>query len=173
MILRAAVSLCVLIAVSGCHKKSPLLNPDAEFCGLTGPKIRVPAFTIRISLSEEADKRLQDAGETIKGLVDFDGDGIPKKDEYTAPMRPIVLGCYQFEIQKPGEVLISKAYISAEQAKRLTNPDYYLTINIFSGRRAFKDNVRNNGFAEMHISQVAKEPVRITCDLLPQFPTNR
>lgn len=172
MTLRVAVTLCVLVAGTGCHKKALLLNPDAEFCGLTGPKIRVPAFTIRISLSEEAAKRLQDTGETIKGLLDFDGDGIPKDDEYTAPMRPIVLGCYQFEVQKPGEVLISNAYISAEQSKRLTNPDYYVAINIFSGRRAFKDNVLNNGFAEMHISHVAKEPVQITCDLLPQFLTN-
>ena len=170
MTLRAPISLCVLMLITGCHKKASL-NPDAEFCGLTGPKIRVPTFAIRISMSEEAAKRLTDAGETIKGLISFDGDGIPRKDEYTAPNRPIVLGCYQFEITKPGEISITNAYISAEESERLTDPDYYVGVSIFSGRRAFKDNVLSNGFAEMHISQTATGPIQINCDLLPQFRT--
>jgi hypothetical protein len=170
MTLRVLTILCVSLLIAACGKRAPL-NPDAELCGLTGPKIRVPTFTIRISLSEAAAKRLTDAGETIKGLISFDGDGIPRKDEYTAPNRPIVLGCYQFEITKPGEISITNAYISVEESKRLTDPDYYVGVSIFSGRRAFKDNVLSNGFAEMHISQTATGPVQITCDLLPQFRT--
>jgi hypothetical protein len=143
------------------------LDPDAEFCGITGPKLRVPTFTIRIALSDPATKKLRDAGESIKGLITFDGDGIPREGEHTAPMRPVVLGCYQFEISEAGDVSIANAYISAEASKRLTDPDYYVTINVFSGRRAFKDNVLKDGFAVMHISQATKAPIQISCDVPP------
>ena len=116
-------------------------------------------------LSNAAAKKLRDARESIKGFIDFDGDGIPKKNEYTAPNRPVVLGCYQFEVKEAGDVPVANAYISAEAAKRLTDSDYYVTINVFSGRRAFKDNVLDGGFAEMRISQATKGSIQINCDL--------
>ena len=164
--LRLAIGFCLLMIVTGCNRKAPL-DPTASLCDLKGLKLRVPVFTIRIVLSDAAAKRLRDSGESIKGFIDFDGDGIPKKNEYTAPNRPVVLGCYQFEITEAGDVSVTEAYISAEAVNRLTNPDYYITITVSSGRRAFKDNVLDGGFAEMHISQATRAPIQISCDLLP------
>ena len=127
----------------------------------------VPPFQIRITLSEAAAKKLGDAGETIKGSVDFDGDGRSRPGEYTAPMRPVVLGFYEFEIDQPRVVSVDHATISEEAFKRLTDTDYYYTISVYSGRRAFKDNVLDGGYASGHISEAAKKPIEITCDLFP------
>jgi hypothetical protein len=164
--LRIATSLCVLMIATGCDRKAAL-DPNADVCTITGPKLRVPAFNIRIVLSDTAAEKLRIAGESIKGFINFDGDGIPKKNEYTAPNRPVVLGCYEFEIKEAGDVSVADAHISAEAAKRLTDLDYYVTISVFSARRAFKDNVLKDGVAAMRISQATKSPIQISCDLLP------
>jgi len=51
-----------------------------------------------------------------------------------------------------------------EAFKRLTNSDYYFTVNVFSARRVFKDNILDGGYAEGHISDATKSPIQIKCD---------
>jgi hypothetical protein len=129
-------------------------------------KIAVPAIQIQITLTENAAKKLTDAGEWIKGFVIFDGDGIKKNNENTAPERDVPLGTYWFERNGAGVVSITNAAISEEAFKRLTNSDYYFTVNVFSARRVFKDNILDGGYAEGHISDVTMSPIQIKCDLL-------
>jgi hypothetical protein len=130
-------------------------------------KIAVPAFQIQITLTENAAKKLSDAGEWIKGVVIFDGDGLKKNNEKTAPERDVPLGTYWFERNGAGVVSITNAAISEEAFTRLTNFDYYFTVNVVSGRRVFKDNILDGGYAEGHISDATNSPIQIKCDLLP------
>lgn len=62
---------------------------------------------------------------------------------------------------------MTNATISEEAFKRLTNTDYYFTVNVFSGRHAFTNNVLDDGYAAGHISDAIKSPVQIHCNLLP------
>ena len=159
---RFAAVVCVVALVSACQKQRSFDPPEK------GPQTPVPPFQIRITLSEAAAQKLHDAHETIKCAVWFDGDGHSRPGEYTAPSRPVVLsGGYDFELDQPGVVSVDHATVSQEAFKRLTDIDYYYTVNVYSGRHAFKNNVLSGGYAGGHISEAKSKPVEITCDLLP------
>jgi hypothetical protein len=158
---RVAIVLCLAVFISACQKQRSFDPPDK------GPQLSVPAFQISITLSEAAAQKLRDAHETIKGAVYFDGNGHSRPGEYTAPSRPVVLGSYDFEIDQPGVVSVDHATISEEAFKRLTDTDYYYTVNVYSGRRTFKDNVLDGGHAGGHISEATKKRIEINCDLPP------
>ena len=77
-------------------------------------------------------------------------------------------GFMNFEKNGEGDLFVTNASISAEAFGRLTNSDYYFTINVFSGRRVFKDNILDGGYAAGHMSEALKSPIQIKCDLLGQ-----
>jgi hypothetical protein len=158
MTLRSATVLFICIIGAGCtDTRSPVTNET---------KMPVPPFQIRVTFSDAAAKKLRNAGESVKGVVIFDGDGTPKDREDTGGGRAVALGTYWFETTEAGVVSVTNAVISSEAFKRLSDADYYYTINVFSGRRVFKDNILDGGFAEGHISDAPKEPIQITCDLI-------
>jgi hypothetical protein len=158
MTLRITTALIICMVSVGCSdNRSPAPNDT---------KIPVPPFQIKIMLSDAAAKKLRDAGESIKGAVYFDGDGTRKDHEDTAPFRAVVLGVYNFETTGAGGVSVSNAVISEEAFHRLSDSNYYYTVNVFSGRRAFKNNVLDCGDAEGQISNAVKSPIEITCDLI-------
>ncbi len=131
------------------------------------PIILVPEFKIRVSLSEAAVQKLRDAGETIRGVVYFYGDGTPLPNVKTAPHRDVILGSYEFELREPGELRVSDAVISQEAYGRLSDTNYHFFINVYSGRRAFQDNVLNGGYADGRLGDLdSKTPIEIKCDLL-------
>jgi hypothetical protein len=174
LIVASALGFVVLVAVC-----SPLFIPDRDTASRNALlmnlkesdtneiKMAVPAFQIQIRFTENAAKKLADAGEWIKGVVIFDGDGLKKNNENTAPERDVPLGTYWFERNGAGIVSVTNTAISEEAFRRLTNSDYYFTVNVVSGRRVFKDNILDGGYAEGRISDATKSPIQIKCDLLP------
>jgi hypothetical protein len=158
MALSIATVLLFCMAAAGCSASQPQTPNEA--------KIPVPSFQIRVTLSDAAAKKLHDSGESIKGVVEFDGDGIPKPHEDTGGGRAVGLGTYWFERTEAGVVSVTNAAISDEAFKRLSDTNYYYTINIVSGRRVFKDNILDGGYAGGHISDVVKMPIEIKCDLI-------
>jgi hypothetical protein len=129
--------------------------------------IPVPPFQIRIILSDDAAQKLNESGETIKGAVYFDGDGTPKEGEETAPFRAVFLGSYNFELKKPGLENVSEAKISNEAFARLSDRNYHYTINVFSGRHVFKNNILRDGVAVGRIGDATKSPIEVRCTLAP------
>ncbi len=131
------------------------------------PPMAVPEFAIHISLTEAATEKLHSAGETIRGAIYFDGDGTPLPDVKTAPHRDVVLGSYEFELHQAGEVRVSDAVISQEAYGRLSDTNYHFFVNVYSGRRAFQNNVLDGGYADGRLSDLDPEkPIEIKCDLL-------
>jgi hypothetical protein len=126
----------------------------------------VPAFQIRISLSDQAAKLLSENRETIKGTIYFDGDGSNGIGGGRAPFRNVFLGTYEFELSQPGTVSVSTASISSLAFRRLYSPDYHYTINVYSGRRRLPNNVLNGGYAAGTIRGAAGTTIGIRCDLL-------
>jgi hypothetical protein len=158
MTLRIATVLLFCMAFAGCSASQPQTLNEA--------KIPVPSFQIRVTFSDAAAKKLRDAGESIKGVVIFDGDGKSKPGEDTGGGRAVALGDYWFERTGAGFVSVTNAAISDEAFKRLSDTNYYYTINIFSGRRVFKDNILDGGYAVGQISDAVKAPIEIKCDLI-------
>jgi hypothetical protein len=70
----APILLVALLA--GC---SPVDEPPQDLVNddtlRKEPQMPVPAFQIQIALSEKATQKMSAAKETIKGFVEFDGDG--------------------------------------------------------------------------------------------------
>ena len=132
-----------------------------------GPTTPVPEFTIRVSLTEAATQKLSDAGETIRGIISFDGDGTPLPNVKTAPHRDVYLGSYEFELTQAGELRVSDAVVSKEAYGRLSDKNYHFFVNVYSGRRAFRNNVLNGGYTDGRLNNLDPEkPIEIKCDLL-------
>jgi hypothetical protein len=130
--------------------------------------VAVPTFEIRISLTPAAKEKLAKAGESIKGTIFFDGDGTPLPNVETAPFRDVFLGEHTFELELSGPIRITDAVISRDAYSRLSDNNYYFTVNVYSGRRSFKSNVLNGGYAQGRLTDLRSgKPIEITCDLLP------
>jgi hypothetical protein len=129
--------------------------------------IHVPEFVIEVSVSSEASTKLRESGESIKGSIFFDGTGTPLPGIKTAPFREVFLGKYDFELEKEGSVIIKNATISKEAYSRLKDKNYYYLINIYSGRRVFKNNILSGGYADGRLEDLQSgKKIEITCGLL-------
>lgn len=147
--------------LTGCDSNAPELVLYTD-----GEQVSVPAFTIRIDLTDAAKKKLKNSGESIKGTVVFDGDGTPLPRIKTAPHRDVYLGSAEFETEKLGTVKIAHATISKEAYSRLSDKNYHFTINVVSGRRTFKNNILTGGYARGRFSDLNNnKALKITCDL--------
>ena len=147
---------------AGCDSSGPTVDASGE-----GKQIAVPTFSIAIRLDKAAEDKLRGARETIKGAVYFDGDGTPLPGVKTAPHRDVFLGTHEFEIDKPGTIRIEGATISGQAHSRLSDENYHFTINVFSGRRSFKNNVLDGGIAHGRLRDlVGEKTVQIHCKLL-------
>jgi hypothetical protein len=135
--------------------------------GHGGSTIDVPQFSITITLDEPASNKLKQAGESIKGAIYFDGDGTPQPGVKTAPMRDVILGSFEFELEESGTIKIDNAVISAEAYSRLSDENYHFFINVYSGRKSFKNNVLSGGYGDGRFKDLqAGKNIKIHCSLL-------
>lgn len=129
--------------------------------------ISVPEFSIRVTFSDKAKKKIIDAGETIQGDIIFDGNGEPIPGIYTAPHRNVVLGIYDFEGDKEGIIKITDAKILKTAYKRLSDKNYFFDINIWSTRKVYENNILNGGYVNGRYSDlIAGKPIDINLSLL-------
>jgi hypothetical protein len=127
-------------------------------------KVPVPPFDVEVQLTDRAQQSLDAAGETIIVAVYFDGDGTRKRGEDTAPFRDVFLGSHEVELLHPGRVHVTDAKISKEAVGRLSDPNYHFFINVYSGRRVFKDNVLDGGYADGRASDLnPAKPIVVRC----------
>jgi hypothetical protein len=134
--------------------------------------VAVPEFTIAIKLSPQAEKRLNDLHETIKVLAMFDGDPLPGQGHYNAPMRDVYLGSDEKLVDANHIAKFSSTKISQRHWNQLANKDYYVTINAFSARKTFKNNLLDCDVPDKHISTFAGRMIEIHCRLIgePDVP---
>ncbi|WP_367872555.1 hypothetical protein [Luteolibacter sp. Populi] len=164
--MRIISSVLLFIAAGflvGCHSDAPVTRLATK----QGEQVPVPPFSIAITLDNEAREKLENAGESIKGWIVFDGDGTRLPGEKTAPHREVFLGTHDFELERSGTIRIKDATVSKEAYARLSDRNYHFTINVVSGRRSFGNNVLSGGFAMGKFEDLADgKPVRIYCSLL-------
>ncbi len=130
--------------------------------------ILVPQFTVSISLSNEAKNLLLRLHESVLVIAYFDGDPLPGQGRYNAPMRGIVLGQGQKLVDAKGEATFDTTKISKSNWDRLSNKDYFVTINIVSARTTSKDNLLDCGAPENRISAFAGKTTNVSCSLISE-----
>ena len=132
--------------------------------------ITVPEIVLNITITEAAAIKLSQSGESISGVFYFDGPGTPyPPNRKTAPFRSVFLGSYRFEVMQAGEFRFTDAVISKEAYNRLSDKNYYFTLNIVSSRKAFEDNLLRGGFAAGRVEDFKLDrPINVNLSLLSE-----
>jgi hypothetical protein len=87
---RRRFALAVLFGlISACSSPIHPSNPTNETSDNT---LAVPAFSIRVKLSEAAERKLESIHESLLVMAYFDGDPLPGKGKDNSPMRGVFLG---------------------------------------------------------------------------------
>jgi hypothetical protein len=133
-ITRIALSLS-LVAISSCSRTRP--NPQES----TGPTVEVPEFAIAIKLSPKAEERLRNLRETVKVISYFDGDPLPGQGRYNPPFRDVFLGSDEKLVDDRNIARFDHTRVSLGDWNRLSDKNYFVTINAVSARRVAPDNL--------------------------------
>jgi hypothetical protein len=157
-------AVMLAIAYSQHHK-----TPVDDYSDTT---VAVPEFAIAIKLSPQAEKRLSYLHETIKVLAMFDGDPLPGQGHYNAPMRDVYLGSDEELVDANNIAIFNSTKISQRHWNQLADKNYYVTINVFSARKTFKNNLLDCGVPDEHISTFAGRTIEVHCRLIgePDVP---
>ena len=163
----AITLVCGAILATACSQRSK--TPVDDYSDTV---VAVPEFAIAIKLSHEAEKRLRDLHETIKVLAMFDGDPLPAQGHYNAPMRDVYLGSDEKLVDTNNIAVFSSTKISQRHWNQLADKDYYVTINAFSARKTFKNNLLDCDVPDKRISTFAGRTIDIRCRLIgePDVP---
>jgi hypothetical protein len=127
--------------------------------------VRVPDFALAVKLSKAAESRLRSLNESIKVAVYFDGDGEPEKGVNTTPMRAVVLGNQEKEVDDENVAKFTGRRILAERWSRLSDKNYFVTINVFSARRAVRENLLDCQYPIERIENIQNRTLEVQCDL--------
>ena len=159
----ARVALLTLFGLMGCDQGN-----HASIGALASEQTSVPAFSISISLSPAATRKLGSVGEGVVVGIFLDGDGQPEAGVKTAPHRDVFLGNAQAPVDENNVARFTGLTVSSAKLKRLYNPDYFIGVNAYSARRSTKLNVLNCGFAEGRVSEVSKTGLKLHCTLIDE-----
>ena len=131
-----------------------------------GKQVKGSDFDVEVKLSKAASAKLTELNETIKVIAFFDGDGEKIKGQNTAPFRDVFLGKKEVEIKEGEKANISNIWFSQSDYSRLNSPNYYVTLNVVSGRRAHKNNLLWCDVPIETIDHIASRVTAVNCKLI-------
>ena len=129
---------------------------------IKGNEILVPNLKLIVYLSKDAIQKLQKNNESVIASLLLYGD-IEDEDTLPEEIRNKVgpdglrLGTFQIEEKNISEAIsfnFNNLIIPKKFYERLANKNVYLNINVFSGRKAFKDNILNVESFDSNISRI-------------------
>ena len=127
-------------------------------------KVIVPEFSILIKTTDELKKELETTNETVQATIIIDGNGVPFKGIKSAPNRDVVLCVHKEIINIENIISFSGLFIPQNLYDRLSDKNYYITINIASINGKY--NIIENGYASFRLSEIKSTPLSIFCNLL-------
>jgi len=137
-------------------------NPQ-EFAGQV---IDVPEFAIAIKLSPKADERLRNLHETVKVISYFDGDPLPGRGEYNPPYRDVFLGSDEKLVDGGNVARFSHTKVPLSDWKRLSDKNYFVSINTVSARHVAPDNLLECADFSRKIESLKGRTIEIECWLI-------
>jgi hypothetical protein len=126
-------------------------------------------FTVEVKLSKAASSKLAEMDETIRVIAFFDGDGERIKGEDPAPFRDVFLGKTEVEIREGEKADITNIWFPQPDFARLYSPEYYVTVNVVSGRRAHKRNLLACDVLIGTMDHFANRTSAVNCKLIEEL----
>ncbi|CAH0191085.1 hypothetical protein [Chryseobacterium sp. Bi04] len=132
--------------------------------GLTieGDRVIIPNFKIEVNLSDKAVELLQKNKESIIASLFFYGD---VRDENSLPedikkelgpngLKLMVFDMEKIDVTQSNELEITNLSFPKKLYDALASKDIYVNINVFSGRRTFKDNILDMEFYDSKLNEI-------------------
>jgi len=132
---RIVVLVAAACVMPSCSRKQGKPQESA------GPTVDVPDFVIAVKLSPQAETRLKSIHESIEVLAMFDGDPLPGQGKYSPPNRDVVLGSSERPVDTNNEARFNNVRVPVSDWNRLADKNYFVTINVFSARKADENNL--------------------------------
>jgi hypothetical protein len=118
--------------------------------------ILVPEFQIELKLSEKAEIKINENNETV--IVKAMFIGTPKdttlQDEEYLKFGQLTIGVKEIELSKGRVAKFNNCKISKKDYNSLSNKNFEVNINVFTGRRIFRDNLINCDFLQEGIDSI-------------------
>ncbi len=130
--------------------------------------VQIPTFSVAVKLSTEAQSRLRDLKESILVIAYFDGDGEGEPGVDTSPMRAVVLGSDKREVNANLIAEFKGAKASSSAWKRLSDKNYFVTINTVSARKVVADNILWCDNPEKRIEAIKGKTIDVRCELISE-----
>ena len=157
----------MLCAAVGLCATSAACSRNADSGAATGPTVDVPRFAVVVTLSRAAVDRLHGIGESVKVVAYFDGDALPGQGKYNPAMRDVYLGMAERAVDERSVARFEDVKIPQRDWNRLSNKDYFVTINTVSARRVAKDNLLEcTDPISVNISVLQDKTTEIGCRLI-------
>ncbi len=132
--------------------------------------VQIPAFSVAVKLSEAAESHLRGLKETIVVIAYFDGDGEREPGIDTSPMRDVVLGSEEQQVNANLVAEFKGSKVPSHVWKRLSDKNYFVTINTVSARKAVPDNILWCDDPIKRIEAVKGKTLEVHCDLISEHP---
>lgn len=126
--------------------------------------VKLPAYSLDVSLSAKAAAKLSSSGETIHVSAMYYGSAKPgvKGDE----AGQIQLGAEEIDIPKAGLLKLGQITLKPADIKKIKEKQPLVLINVYTSRKVFADNLLDCGLFQDKVTVAAKKPVKIACKLI-------
>jgi hypothetical protein len=156
--------LLALLLASSCSRTQPAVQER------TGTTVEVPQFAIAVQLSERAEKRLHSIGESVLVIAYFDGDALPGQGKYNPPNRDVFLGFDQKMVGGDNVARFDRSKVPLSDWNRLSDKNYFVTINTVSARKAANDNLLDcDDPISRRIESFKGNTIEVRCRLIGEF----
>lgn len=133
--------------------------------------IIVPAFEIKLNLTEKAEKKLKDENESV--IIDVEFIGEPnkrivqtKKYEIYDENGDLTIGSKRVELERERRFKFENCKVSKNLLQLLKNKTYEVRINVFSGRKSSEDNLLDCDFLQENIELIKNKEITLNGKLI-------
>ena len=97
----------------------------------------------------------------------LDGDPLPGQGKYNPPNRDVVLGSAQKPVDVNNEAKFTNVKIPLSDWNRLADKNYFVTINVFSARKADHNNLLDcDDPMDRRIESLGGKTIEVRCRLI-------
>jgi hypothetical protein len=129
--------------------------------------VELEGFTVDVTLSEKARRKLLDGKEAIIVAAYFTGRPKPDTDKkYISDMGEIGLGQALVEVAPDQSARFDTVRLSQYALDQSLNRNPILLVNVYSGRKSSKNNLLSCGIYEDDLKPIQGKSIPIACKLI-------
>ncbi|WP_407490151.1 hypothetical protein [Elizabethkingia anophelis] len=176
--------ICIVFFFAGCDSKN-LMKQDStddlanmEYLKIDAKRIIIPNLKIKVSLSNDAIQKLQENKEAIIATIVLygkvkDEDIMPVEIKKNIDANRLKLGFFKKDEKTISQSIVfefNNLIISKKLYSILTDKNIYINVDVFSGRRVFKDNILNMEAFDTKLRKVVSEGsiIKLNGHLIPE-----